>query len=150
MRLLLQRVREASVTLQSSHAVVGRIGPGLLVLVGIGPADGPAEVAWACSKLLGLRVFADDSGKMNLDVVAAGGAILLVSQFTLYGDLSRGRRPSFLAAAPPEVAHERFLALVAAVRASGIDVATGAFGQAMQVALVNDGPVTLWLDSQAS
>jgi D-tyrosyl-tRNA(Tyr) deacylase len=150
MRLLVQRVREASVTLEAERRVIGRIGRGLLVLVGIGPADGAEEVAWARSKLLGLRIFADADGKMNLDVRAAGGALLLVSQFTLYADVSRGRRPSFVGAAAPEVAQPRFAELIATLREHGVVVETGAFGQAMQVALINDGPVTLWLDSQAS
>lgn len=147
MRLLVQRVREAAVTLSDSGREVARIDHGLLVLVGIGPADDEAEVAWAKAKLLGMRIFNDFQGKMNLDVIAAAGALLLVSQFTLYADLRRGRRPSFTTAAPPERAAPLFLRLVETLRAEGLVVPTGAFGQSMAVALVNDGPVTLWLDS---
>jgi D-aminoacyl-tRNA deacylase len=127
--------------------VVGRIGRGLLVFVGVGPADGEAEVAWATDRLLGLRVFADDRGKMNLDLQAVGGALLVVSQFTLYGDLRRGRRPGFSDAAAPESAERLYLELVRRLRGAGATVATGVFGRPMQVELVNDGPVTLWLDS---
>jgi D-tyrosyl-tRNA(Tyr) deacylase len=149
MRLLIQRVRQASVTLTSDDRTVARIGRGMLVLVGIGPHDGPAEVAWAQKKLLSLRIFGDADGKMNLDVASVDGALLLVSQFTLYADLGRGRRPSFIGAAPPERAAPRFDELVASLRESGRPVEIGAFGQSMAVALVNDGPVTLWLDSDA-
>jgi len=149
MRLLIQRVRQASVTLVADGRSVASIGLGMLVLVGIGPRDGPREVTWAHHKLLHLRIFSDAEGKMNLDVEGAGGAFLLVSQFTLYADLRRGRRPSFVGAAPPERAAPTFDDLVTSLRSSGRTVATGAFGQSMAVALVNDGPVTLWLDSEA-
>jgi D-aminoacyl-tRNA deacylase len=170
-RLLLQRVLRAEVRLAPSPASeagdvpaeaapttvgadaaatgveVGRIGRGLLVFVGVGPADGDAEVAWAADRLLALRVFADAFGRMNLDLRAVGGELLVVSQFTLYGDLRRGRRPGFSAAAGPEPAERHYRALVDRLRAAGVTVATGAFGRAMHVELVNDGPVTLWLDS---
>jgi D-aminoacyl-tRNA deacylase len=163
-RLLLQRVARAEVRLaadddRGAHdrgadgapgGAIGRIGRGLLVFVGVGPRDGEAEVAWATERLLGLRVFADDRGKMNLDLLAVGGALLLVSQFTLYGDVRRGRRPGFSGAAAPESAERLYGALVQRLRDAGATVATGAFGQAMHVELVNDGPVTLWLDSDDS
>ena len=156
MRLLLQRVTRAEVRrvddrpperVADAGLPVGRIGRGLLVLVGVAPEDGDDEVAWAAAKLLGLRVFADAEGKMNLDLRAIGGELLVVSQFTLYGDLRRGRRPGFAGAAPPDRAERVYRALVARLQAEGVTVATGAFGRAMQVELVNDGPVTLWLDS---
>jgi D-aminoacyl-tRNA deacylase len=162
LRLLLQRVARAEVRLAAgaedgaesgaggpaaAGGVVGRIGRGLLVFVGVAPTDGEAEVAWAAERLLGLRVFADDRGKMNLDLLAVDGALLVVSQFTLYGDVRRGRRPGFSSAAAPESAERLYLALVQRLRGAGATVATGVFGQAMHVELVNDGPVTLWLDS---
>ncbi len=150
MRLLLQRVARAEVRLAEGDAageVVGAIASGLLVFVGLAPGDGPDEVAWAATKLRHMRVFADAGGKMNVDVVGAGGELLLVSQFTLYGDTGRGRRPGFSAAAAPDEAERIYRALASRLRAEGLTVATGAFGRAMHVELVNDGPVTLWLDS---
>lgn len=144
-RLLLQRVARAEVRRAADASVVGSIGRGLLVLVGVGPGDGAEAVAWACEKLRTLRVFDDAQGKMNLDLSAAGGAILLVSQFTLYAEVA-GRRPGFSRAAPPEQARAVYLNLIAALRAAGVSVATGAFGEAMHVELVNDGPVTLHLE----
>jgi len=168
MRLLVQRVAQADVRRADGRRdggphpptetnpsdptsavgdVVGRIGRGLLVLVGVAPGDGDAEVAWAAAKLLGMRVFADREGKMNLDLAAVGGDVLVVSQFTLYGDLRGGRRPGFSAAAAPDDAERVYLALVERLRSHGATVATGAFGRAMHVASINDGPVTLWLDS---
>jgi D-tyrosyl-tRNA(Tyr) deacylase len=149
-RLLLQRVTRAEVR----HAdgadageTVGRIQRGLLALVGVAPDDGADEIAWAAGKLLALRVFPDATGKMNLDVVAAGGGLLVVSQFTLYADTRRGRRPGFTAAAAPDVAERVYLELVERLRRADVPVATGSFGRAMHVELVGDGPVTLWLDS---
>ena len=150
MRLLLQRVTRAEVRRADgpeAGQTVGRIDRGLLAFVGVAPGDGADEVAWAAAKLLDLRVFADAAGKMNLDVVAAGGGLLVVSQFTLYGDTRRGRRPGFSAAAPPDVAERVYLELIERLRRAEVPVATGAFGQAMHVELVGDGPVTLWLDS---
>jgi D-aminoacyl-tRNA deacylase len=150
LRLLLQRVARAEVRLAAvglDAGPLGRIDRGLLVFVGVAPADGEPEAAWAADRLLGLRVFADDDGKMNLDLRTVGGAVLVVSQFTLYGDLRRGRRPGFSGAAAPEPAERLYLALVRHLRNAGVRVETGAFGQAMHVELVNDGPVTLWLDS---
>jgi D-tyrosyl-tRNA(Tyr) deacylase len=143
-RLVLQRVSQAAVRVEGE--VVGEIGRGLLVLVGVERGDGAAEAAAAADKLAGLRVFEDDQGKMNLDLAAVGGELLLVSQFTLAGSLERGRRPSFDRAAPPELAAPLFAELVALLLRRGLRVATGRFGARMAVALVNDGPVTLILD----
>jgi D-tyrosyl-tRNA(Tyr) deacylase len=126
--------------------VTGSIGRGLLALVGFGPGDGPEQVAWMADKVAGLRIFADDQDKMNLDLAAVGGGVLVVSQFTLYGDASKGRRPSFIGAAPPEVAIPLYESFIAALNAKGLPVATGEFGAMMDVELVNDGPVTLILE----
>jgi len=141
MRAVIQRVSSASVTIDGE--IVGRIGRGLLVLLGIAPTDTLAEAEWIAAKLVGLRVFEDDRGKMNLDTTEVGGSMLIVSQFTLFGDVSRGRRPGFTGAAVPEIAIPLYEAFVAAVRRSGVPVATGRFGADMRVELVNDGPVTL-------
>lgn len=141
MRLILQRVSEASVTVDGE--VVGKIGPGLLVFVGIERGDGPEKVKAAADKLAGLRVFEDEAGKMNLDLQAVGGAFLVVSQFTLAGSVARGRRPSFDRAAPPGEAQPLIEALVEDLRSRGFPVETGRFRAMMKVALVNDGPVTL-------
>lgn len=144
MRIVLQRVSQASVTIDGR--VTGAIGRGFLLLVGIAPGDTAAEVAWLAEKVAGLRLFSDAEGKMNLDLAAVGGALLVVSQFTLYGDASKGRRPSFIGAARPEEAIPLYEAFLAALRATGLTVASGEFGADMQVALVNDGPVTLLLE----
>ncbi|HEX5443272.1 MAG TPA: D-aminoacyl-tRNA deacylase, partial [Pirellulales bacterium] len=120
---------------------------GLLVLLGVGQGDGEANARWLAEKTAGLRIFEDAAGKMNLGLAEIGGAMLVVSQFTLLGDCRRGRRPSFAAAAPPELAERLYQVFVDAVRATGIQVATGRFRQTMQVSLVNDGPVTLIIDS---
>jgi D-tyrosyl-tRNA(Tyr) deacylase len=144
MRVLLQRVARADVRVQGN--VVGRIERGLLLFVGFTHTDAAEQLGWMADKVIGLRVFPDSEDKMNRSVVDVGGAILVVSQFTLYGDSIKGRRPSFIDAARPEIAvllHERFVALL---RERGVPVETGAFGESMQVELVNDGPVTLWLD----
>ena len=127
-------------------AVRGQIANGLLLLVGFGTTDGDEQLEWMTDKVIGLRIFGDDDGKMNRSVEEIGGALLVISQFTLYGDARKGRRPSFIEAAQPPVAiplYERFLALL---RARGIPVETGEFGAMMEVELVNDGPVTLWLE----
>lgn len=145
MRACIQRVSEASVTVDGE--VTGRIGRGLLVLLGVGTGDGTVEVEWLCEKLAGLRIFNDDAGKMNRSLVDVGGAMLVVSQFTLFGDARKGRRPSFTDAAPPELAERLYDDFVVRVRALGIEVATGVFRAQMDVALVNDGPVTLWFDT---
>lgn len=144
MRAVVQRVSEASVTVEGE--IVGEIGRGLLVLVGVGPEDSPAEADALAAKLVGLRIFADVNGLMNLSVADVGGGILVVSQFTLYGDARKGRRPSFVGAAPPELAEPLVRRLEQAIRDAGVDVATGSFGQMMEVRLLNDGPVTLVLE----
>jgi D-tyrosyl-tRNA(Tyr) deacylase len=146
MRAVLQRVTRARVVV--GEEVVGRIDRGLLVLLGVAPEDTPAQAQWLADKVVGLRIFNDAAGKMNLSVADVGGAVLVVSQFTLYGDAQKGRRPSFIGAAGPEVAVPMYEAFVDAVRAQGIPTATGCFGAMMQVELVNDGPVTLILDSR--
>ena len=144
MRVLLQRVSSASVTVCERET--GRIGAGFLVLVGFTHGDGDEHVEWMADKIVGLRVFGDAEGKMNLALPDTGGAILVVSQFTLYGDAQKGRRPSFIQAAHPDAAVPLYEKFVTALRARGVAVATGEFGAMMQVALVNDGPVTLWLE----
>jgi D-tyrosyl-tRNA(Tyr) deacylase len=148
MRALIQRVSEASVTVEGE--VVGGIGRGFLVLLGVTQSDRRREAAWLASKVAGLRVFDDAAGKMNLGLVDVGGAVLVVSQFTLYGDARKGRRPDFLQAARPEQAEPLVEYFVEQLRAAGLHVETGRFRAAMQVALVNDGPVTLWLDTAAA
>ena len=146
MRAVVQRVSRAAVTI--SGETVGEIGRGLLVLLAVAPDDAQPQVDWLAEKIAGLRVFPDDAGKMNRDVTEAGGEMLIVSQFTLYGDCRKGRRPSFLGAAPPEVAIPLYEAFARAVRGLGVAVATGRFGADMHVELVNDGPVTLIIDSK--
>ena len=129
--------------------VTGKIGPGFLVLAGFSPTDTDIQLAWMAEKILGLRVFGDDEGKMNRDLADVSGAVLVVSQFTLYGDASKGRRPSFIDAAPPDLAiplYEKFVALLKEKAAGKISVETGEFGAMMDVELVNDGPVTLILE----
>jgi D-aminoacyl-tRNA deacylase len=145
MRACIQRVTESQVTV--ADAVVGRIEKGLVVLLGVASGDAEEEVAWLADKIVGLRVFEDEEGKMNRSLGEVGGAMLVVSQFTLYGDCRRGRRPSFTEAAPPELAERLYEAFVARVRAAGIEVATGRFREHMFVSLVNDGPLTLWIDT---
>jgi D-tyrosyl-tRNA(Tyr) deacylase len=148
MRALVQRVREASVTV--AGAAVGRIDRGLLVLVGVTHADTADDAEWLARKIADLRIFPDDTGAMNRAVIDAHGDVLAVSQFTLYASTRKGNRPSWSAAAPPALAEPRFDAFVRLLAARiGRPVPTGVFGADMQVALVNDGPVTLWLDSRA-
>ena len=146
MRALLQRVREASVRVDGAE--VGAIGPGFLVLLGVAPSDTDADAAWLADRVAGLRVFADEAGKMNLSLLDTHRAALVVSQFTLYADTQKGRRPSFAKAAPPEQAERLYLSFCAELQAKGVQVARGVFGALMQVALGNDGPVTLLLDSE--
>jgi D-tyrosyl-tRNA(Tyr) deacylase len=129
--------------------ITGQIERGLLVLLGVQQDDTADELRWMVDKLVGLRIFEDDAGKMNRSLVEAGGAMLVVSQFTLLGDCRKGRRPSFIDAAPPEIAAAMYNEFVAAVRGQGITVATGVFRAHMDVALINDGPVTLIIDSRA-
>jgi len=140
-----QRVSEASVTVDGE--VVGQIGRGLLVLLGVAATDTAADAEWLAQKLVGLRVFDDAEGKMNLSAADVHGAMLVVSQFTLLGDCSKGRRPSFTRAAPPELAERLYEHFVSCVRQHGLPVATGRFRAMMQVALVNDGPVTLLVET---
>lgn len=144
MRVVLQRVSRASVRV--GDRVTGEIGAGLLLLAGFREGDGEAELAWMAEKVLGLRVFTDAEGRMNLSVEETGGALLVVSQFTLYGDARKGRRPSFVEAARPETAIPLYERFVEILRASGRQVETGEFGAMMEVSLVNDGPVTLVLE----
>ena len=144
MRVVLQRVIEASVSVDERK--VGSIGRGLLLLVGFTAEDAIEQVEWMADKVIGLRVFNDDAGKMNRDVRDVGGSLLVVSQFTVYGDARKGRRPSFVRAAPPEIAEPLYASFVATLGRHGVPVETGAFGAVMEVALVNDGPVTLVLE----
>lgn len=146
MRAVVQRVDEACVRVDDS--VVGRIGRGLAVLVGVGEDDSPEDVRYLAGKIAGLRVFEDEEGRMNLSVSDVGGEVLLVPQFTLHGDCRKGRRPSFTAAAPPERARELYESLTERLRGRDLPVETGQFGAGMKVQLVNDGPVTLLLDSK--
>jgi len=125
---------------------VGRIGKGFLLLVGMTHSDTAEQVEWMAEKVSGLRLFSDSDDKMNLALADVGGAVLVVSQFTLYGDAAKGRRPSFIDAARPETAIPLYESFVAALRARGLETATGEFGAMMDVELVNDGPVTLWLE----
>jgi len=145
MKAVIQRVSEASVTVGGE--VVGAIGRGLLILLGVGPGDTPAAAERLAEKIANLRIFADEAGRFNRSALELGAAALVVSQFTLYADTRRGRRPSFSDAALPDVAAPLVDAFVAALRQQRVEVATGAFGAHMQVALVNDGPVTIVLDS---
>jgi D-tyrosyl-tRNA(Tyr) deacylase len=144
--VVLQRVSRAEVRVDGR--VTGAIGPGYVVLAGFAPSDSDEPLAWMAEKIVGLRLFGDDEGKMNRALSDVGGGLLVVSQFTLYGDARKGRRPSFTDAAPPDVAvglYERFVALLRE-RADGLAVETGEFGAMMEVELVNDGPVTLLLE----
>ncbi len=148
MRAVVQRVGRARVTVNGE--VAGEIGPGLLVLLGVGRNDTEADATYLAEKIAGLRVFEDDRGKMNLGVQQIGGSVLAVSQFTLYGDVRRGKRPSFDAAAPPERARQLYEFFVAQIRAVGLRCETGRFQEMMKVELVNDGPVTILVDSEKS
>jgi D-tyrosyl-tRNA(Tyr) deacylase len=145
MRAVVQRVSRAKVTVNGE--VTGEIGLGLLVLLGVGHDDTRAEADYLAEKTIGLRIFEDSGGKMNLSVVDVDGAVLAVSQFTLYGDVRRGKRPSFDAAAPPQQARDLYEYFVEKIRAAGLRCETGRFQEMMQVELVNEGPVTILLDS---
>jgi len=145
MRAVVQRVSRARVTVNDE--VTGEIGLGLLVLLGVGEGDTHADADYLAEKMIGLRIFEDAGGKMNLSVSEIGGALLVVSQFTLFGDVRRGKRPSFDAAAPPDQARELYEYFVEKVRAAGLRCETGRFQETMQVELVNEGPVTILLDS---
>jgi len=147
MRALIQRVREASVAIGSD--ISGEIGLGLLVLLGIEDADGPEDIRWLAKKILQLRIFSDDKNLMNRSVLDVQGELLVVSQFTLHASTKKGNRPSYIRAARPEVAIPLYEAMVKELREQGgLKVATGEFGAYMEVALVNDGPVTIWIDSK--
>ncbi len=150
MRAIVQRVSRAKVTIRdgmSNEWISGEIGLGLLVLLGVGHDDTEADATYLAEKIAGLRVFEDIDGKMNRSVQDVGGSVLAVSQFTLYGDVRRGKRPSFDAAAPPEKARRLYELLVERIRAAGLRCETGRFQEMMQVELVNEGPVTILLDS---
>jgi D-tyrosyl-tRNA(Tyr) deacylase len=146
MRVLVQRVAEAAVRVEDR--VVGAIGRGLLVFVGVTESDGESEARQLAAKVANLRIFEDEQGKMNRSALDLGLAALVVSQFTLYADVRKGRRPSFVHAAPPEVARPLVDHLVEALRSLGLGVATGEFGAHMLISLINDGPVTIWIDSR--
>jgi len=146
MRALIQRVSRASVTVDGK--IVGVIGQGLLVLLGVGQRDGEAQVKTLADKIVHLRIFGDDEGKMNRSLLDIGGEVLVVSQFTLYADVLRDRRPSFTDAAPPSLAEPLVERFKAAIAAYGLKVADGVFGAYMEVELLNDGPVTIWMDSE--
>jgi D-tyrosyl-tRNA(Tyr) deacylase len=147
MRAVLQRVSRARVLVEGE--VVGEIDRGLLVLLGVARNDTPEEARWLADKVVSLRLFADAEGKLNRDVTEVGGGVLVVSQFTLYGDCRKGRRPNFLEAAPPETAVPLYQAFLDGLRAWGVPTAAGRFGAMMQVELVNDGPVTLILERES-
>lgn len=146
MRAVVQRVSRARVTIAGE--TVGEIGPGLLVLLGVTHNDTLEQAKWLAEKIVGLRIFNDADGKMNRDLIEVQGSMLIVSQFTLYGDCRKGKRPSFIDAAPPPLAIPLYEGFVNAVKALGVATATGRFGGDMQVELVNDGPVTLIVDSK--
>jgi D-aminoacyl-tRNA deacylase len=147
MKAVLQRVKRASVTVDGQ--IVGQIGPGMLVLLGVEQGDSEADARQLADKTVDLRIFDDAQGKMNLSLADVRGSLLVVSQFTLLGDCRKGRRPSFIAAAPPELAEKLYETFIAAAGVRGIPIATGKFRAMMDVELVNDGPVTLILDSRS-
>jgi len=149
MRACIQRVSEARVVVANGQGgeTTGEIGAGLLVLLGVAAPDTDAELSWLAEKIINLRIFPDDEGKMNRSLVDMSGAMLVVSQFTLYGDCRKGRRPSFVDAAPPEQAERMYEQFAKYVAGQGVTVATGRFRTDMQVTLTNDGPVTIWIDT---
>jgi D-aminoacyl-tRNA deacylase len=146
MRAVVQRVSRSTVTI--GDKVTGEIGQGLLVLLGVGQNDSESDAEYCAEKICGLRIFEDDQGKMNRSVLDGGGSVLAVSQFTLYGDVRRGKRPSFDAAARPEAAKRLYEYFVERIRAAGLHCETGRFQEMMHVALVNEGPVTILIDSE--
>jgi D-tyrosyl-tRNA(Tyr) deacylase len=148
MRALIQRVKVAQVYVAAQ--LVGRIGHGLVLFLGIGKGDGPREVHELVEKIIHLRVFENESGRLDFSLLDVRGEMLVVSQFTLYGDCSKGRRPSFSDAAPPSEALDHYNLFLKELEEKGIKVASGRFGEKMEVALVNDGPVTLWLESHSA
>ena len=145
MRAVVQRCLEASVAIDGER--VGAVGPGVVVLVGVSPDDGDREAAWLADKVANLRIFNDDEGKMNRSLLEAGGEALIVSQFTLYGDARKGRRPSFIRAAQGDEAERLYEKTIEELRGLGVTCASGRFGADMKVSLMNDGPVTILLDS---
>ena len=145
MRAVVQRVSEASVRIEGE--IVGKIGRGFLILLGVTQGDAPELCSYLAEKCAGLRIFTDDNGKMNLSLKDVGGEVLVVSQFTLYGDCSKGKRPSFIAAAKPDLAIPMYERFIAELMDQGLHVETGRFGADMQVSLINDGPVTILLDT---
>lgn len=146
MRAVLQRVAKASVTVNGEET--GRIGKGVLVFLGVGPDDGSGDIRYLSEKIVNLRIFPDASDKMNLSVREVGGGVLVISQFTLFGDCRKGRRPSYAGAAPPDLARRLYEEFVEELKKQAVPVATGMFQEMMRVRLVNDGPVTLLLDSR--
>jgi len=146
MRAVIQRVSQAKVVVDG--AVIGAVGPGLLILLGVGREDDSADADYLAAKIANLRIFEDENDKMNRSLLDVAGQALIVSQFTLWGDCRKGRRPSFVEAAPPEIAEKLYLEFIDQTEKMGIKTATGRFGAMMQVHLVNDGPVTLILDSR--
>ena len=146
MRALLQRVSRASVTVD--ERVVGQIGWGLLVLLGVGQGDSEAQVKILADKIVQLRIFGDEAGKMNRSLLDIQGEVLVISQFTLHADIRKGRRPSFIDAAPPSIAESLYERFKAAIASYGLTVASGIFGASMQIELCNEGPVTIWIDSE--
>jgi len=144
MRALLQRVSTARVSIEGR--AVAEIGPGLVILLGIGPQDGDAQISYLVEKIAHLRIFEDEAGKMNRSILDTGGEALVVSQFTLYADTRKGRRPSFTGAAPPEIANPLVARFAAALRQRGVPTKTGEFGAHMLVEIHNDGPVTIWME----
>jgi D-tyrosyl-tRNA(Tyr) deacylase len=147
MRVCIQRVRRASVTLPATGKITGEIGIGLLVLLGVGTEDSEQDAKELAKKCTELRIFEDDAGKMNRSLIDVGGSMLVVSQFTLYADCRKGRRPGFTEAAPPIKADQLYQVFVETIKNLGISVATGVFRSEMLVELVNDGPVTVWIDT---
>lgn len=146
MRALIQRVKRASVTINSQ--IIGKINEGLLIFLGVGEDDTEKQVQYLVEKCTGLRIFTDEQDKMNLSVKDIKGEILIVSQFTLYGDCKKGKRPSFVRAARPETAIPLYESFIAHCKNTGLNVQTGEFGADMQIELINDGPVTIWLDTE--
>lgn len=146
MRAVVQRVVRGSVSVDGK--MVGQIGPGMVVLLGVGREDGPGDARYLAGKIAGLRIYEDEQGKLNRSLLDTGGAALVVSQFTLYGDCRHGRRPGFSDAAPAEAGKELYEVFVAGMRELGVEVATGVFQSHMQVEIINDGPVTMLLDSK--
>ena len=146
MRVCIQRVSRGVVRVDNK--IFGQIAGGMVILLGVATEDTAADIQWMTQKILNLRFFSDEAGQMNRSIMDIGGEILIVSQFTLFGDCRKGRRPSFVQAAPPEKADEIYQTFIRRIQAAGVTIATGKFGADMQLELVNDGPVTLWIDSR--